>query len=53
MSDDGREGIDSVRVEDEMKIGVPDSLVERVWAYLNQRYLPRPRFLESGNAECQ
>ncbi len=50
MSDDSREGVNDVRIEDEMKIAVPDSLVEPVWAYLQSRYLPRPTFLEENGA---
>jgi hypothetical protein len=46
MSDDPAEGVGVMRIENEMKIGVPDSLVEKVWAYLMERYIPRPRFLE-------
>lgn len=45
LSDEGNEGINDVRVENEIKINVPDSVIQPLWAYLNRRYLPRADFL--------
>ncbi len=46
LSDEGNEGIGDVRVENEAKINVPDSLVERVWRYMNERYVPTPTWIQ-------
>src|SRR5919201_5054968 len=50
LSDEGSEGINDVREENELKINVPDSIIQPLWAYLNRRYLPRADFMRAGDS---
>jgi hypothetical protein len=48
FSDNDSEGMDSIRIENEFKLGVPDDLVDSVWAYFERRYRGSLEFLALG-----